>query len=47
MLSNGCQRVVLMEHILARALPHKYPALAWIKWAGSIRPLACFSNDRR
>lgn len=29
-LSNGANGLMLMEDILARALPHKYPALSWI-----------------
>ena len=29
-LTNGANGLMLMQEILARALPHKYPALAWI-----------------
>ncbi len=29
-MTNGANGLMLMDEILARALPHKYPALAWI-----------------
>jgi CubicO group peptidase (beta-lactamase class C family) len=29
-MTNGANGLMLMEEILAKALPHKYPALAWI-----------------